>query len=404
MADFNFETKLRLVLREAAEREMQRGRVARSLAGGRSALRVTPRSLIPAAQILVVLIVVAVVAAIFLTLGHPRPQPVSQPKIVARLALGDSLGVAAAAYGSLWIDDKGRSQLVRIDPRTHRVAARIAVTDDVSVAATGGALWALLTFPPNAGIGFQSSSLIRIDARTSHVATRIPLRTPSGERFWGFALAAGDEGVWVLGTTPTWHDQSRLGVLRIDLHTGRATTLVALPYGWSSDGIALRGGDLWALAAGGRQQRPAPAGPNSSAGIPALLRFDARTGSTLFDRRIPLPEANLETDPAPGTFGFAGDALVATIRGGLARIDPTTGQVIWRRSLGQGVQAWTEAGGMIWATVLTGAGDRLVEVSPSDGHVVTTVNLGEFGTAGIAAINNELWITTTGGTAVILRR
>ena len=38
------------------------------------------------------------------------------------------------------------------------------------------------------------------------------------------------------------------------------------------------------------------------------------------------------------------------------------------------------------------------------GHVATSVGLDAFGSAGIASIRDELWITTVAGDALVLRR
>jgi streptogramin lyase len=385
MTAFQFESTLRMALREAAEREEQSGRLARSAAKTRSTLLVTGRWL-PVTAVVGAILLALAVAAVVLTFGHSERTPVRPPKVVARLMLADSLGGAVSANGSLWIEDRGRNRLLRIDPHTRQVTARLPVPDDVAMAPAGGALWTLpvrATHRPN---DFQAS-LLRIDPRTGRLAARVPLRTPHGEPFAGLALAADQDAVWILGTTPTWHDRDKLGALRVDPRSGRVTTLIALPGRWGPDGIAVRGGDLWAITTNSR-----------------LLRFDARTGRKLSDSPLSLQPPDPNADPVPGSLGFAGDALVTTVRGGLARIDPYTGRVVWRRPLGQNVQTWTGDGGLIWAAVATRKSDRLFAVDPHDGHVATSVDLVAFGSSGIAAIDHQLWVTTAAGEAVVLAR
>jgi hypothetical protein len=45
----------------------------------------------------------------------------------------------------------------------------------------------------------------------------------------------------------------------------------------------------------------------------------------------------------------------------------------------------------------------LVGIDPVDGHVVSNVALGEFGTAAVKAVGSELWLATAGGHVVVLR-
>jgi streptogramin lyase len=386
MAEFEFESRLRLALREAAERETQRGRFSRSAASGRSALRVTAPWVPAAAAVAATLLALAVAAAL-LTFGHAERKPVHPPNIVSRLTLSDSLGLAVNVHGSLWTDDRSGNRLLRIDPVTREVVARIPVPDDVSLAGAGDSLWALPTSHPSGPSDFRRS-LLRIDARTSRVTARIPVNTPSGEPFSGSVVAADPAGVWAIGLTARMvNSNNTLGLVRIDPRSGRVTRLIAIPRGWGPADLALRGPDLWVITGDDR-----------------LLRFDARTGSKLSEVRVGFPPDDPAADPEPGRLGFAGSRLVATARGGLAGIDPATGRVIWRSRVGQGVQAWTSAGGLIWASARTAAADRLFGVNPANGRVVTSVDLGEFGTAGIASVGQDLWVTTAGGKAVILRR
>ena len=56
------------------------------------------------------------------------------------------------------------------------MTARIPVGSEVSLAAGDGSIWAI---PREAGV--PSSPLMRIDPRTNRIVARIPMRAPGGE-------------------------------------------------------------------------------------------------------------------------------------------------------------------------------------------------------------------------------
>jgi streptogramin lyase len=376
MAEFNFENRLRMALREAADRELERGGTARTAARARRAFQTARRSFAPAAAAALATGLALVLVAVFLTRAGSDREAVHPPELVARLALADSLGAVVGSHGSVWLADTGGDTLLRVDPESRRVTARIPVQGDLAMAPVGETLWVLNQNFPASPRDFNSL-LLRIDPRSDAVAARLPLRVPSGAPFAGVDVVGDGESVWILGTTRTWHDRDQLGLLRLDARTGRVTAAFALPVGWGRVGIALGPDGLWAITADQR-----------------LLRFDPRTGERLSAAR----------EPARGQLRFAGETLVTSTPGGLAGIDPYAGRVVWRRQLGQSVQAWTEADGLIWAAVSPGGPDRLVAVDPGDGRVATRAPLDAFGSAGIASVGDQLWVTTTGGEALVLRR
>jgi hypothetical protein len=385
MAGFEFESRLRRALSEAAEREAQRGPRARAVATAHSALDATRRSLVPATAAIVATVLVLAIAAVYLARSGPQREAVRPPEVVARLALADALGGTVGAYGSVWMADTDRARLLRIDPASRQVTARLPVQNDLAMAPAGSEMWVLnQNFPPPRG-AFRDL-LLRIDPSSSEVVARLPLRTPSGQPFAGLDLAADEDSVWILGTTPTWHNNDTMGAIRVDARTGRVTAAVALPGGWGRVGIALRRDGLWAITADSR-----------------LLRFDSHTGKKLSETQLN-PPLDGESEPTDGRLQFAGGTLVTSTPGALAGVDPYTGQVVWRRHLGQSVLAWTEADGLIWAAVSPQGPDRLVALDPEDGHVATSVGLEAFGVAGIASIGDELWTATAGGEAIVLRR
>jgi hypothetical protein len=141
MAAFNFEDRLRLALREAAERELQRGRTDRTVAKARRAFQTTRRSFAPAAAAGLATALALVVVVIFLTRAGSDREAVHPPEVVARLALADSLGGAVGAHGSVWLADTSGDRLLRVDPKSREVIARIPVEDDLAMAPVGEMLW-----------------------------------------------------------------------------------------------------------------------------------------------------------------------------------------------------------------------------------------------------------------------
>jgi streptogramin lyase len=368
MAGFEFEERLRLELRQAAEREQRRGLLTRFAAAARALLPGIGHSVVPAAAAAAALAAVIGVAAIFVLSGTEQ-RPVAPPQVVAEFTVADSLGQTVAADGSVWMNDTTRAELLRVDADSRRVTARLPVSGEVTMTSGAGSLWALQKGAPG-GAGFHGP-LLRIDPGTGEVTARIPLRTPAGQPFLGDEVLSARDAVWVGGE----------GMLRIDPRTGRVTRAFALPGDYVSADFALWRGGLWALRADGR-----------------LLQFDSHTGAKLSEVRLALPQASrpLET---------AGDALVTTVPGGIARIDPYSGRVLWSRRLGQSLDTYrTEAGGLIWARSSGRVRDRLHALDPDTGRVLASLELHDFSGAGIAAVDDELWLSTVGGGVVVLRR
>jgi hypothetical protein len=372
MTSFEFEASLRMQLREAAEREQRRGLLARLAAAGRAVLPNVGHSVLPAAAVTATIAAAISVAAIFL-MSDSEQRPVAPPDVVAELRVADSLGATFGAFGSVWMADTTRDELLRVDPDSRRVIGRLPVAGELALGEGAGSLWALQEGQSRKSRGgfALNGPLLRIDPSTNRVTARIALGTVAGQPFAGYeVLDAGDE-VWVAGPG---------GALRIDPRTNRVTQTIAAPDQLVSTHFALLDGDLWAITEDGR-----------------LLGFDTRTGSTVSDVRLGLPEAaDLSNGP--------GGALIAVTPGALARIEPYSGRVLWRTRLGQRVELWAGAGGLIWTRSSGRVHDRLSALDPDTGRVLTRVELEDFGGAGMAAIDDELWLTTVGGNVVVMRR
>jgi hypothetical protein len=369
MAGFEFEARLRMELREAAEREQRRGLLGRFVAASRSLLPAIGHSALPAAAVTATIAAAIAVAAIFMLSGTEK-RSVAPPKVVAEFSVADSLGETVAAYGSVWMNDTSRAEVLRVDADSRRVTARLPVRGEVFMTSGAGSLW-VLQKGSLGGAGYHGP-LLRIDPRTAEVTARIPLRTPAGHRFAGDEVLSARDAVWVGGLD---------GALRIDPRTNSVTGAIAPRGDYVSADFALWRRGLWALTADGR-----------------LLQFDTRTGAKLSEARLALPQA---TRPLV----TAGDAVVTTVPGGLARIDPYSGRVLWSRRLGQELGTWlTEADGLLWTRSSGRVHDRLHALDPDTGRVLTSLALRDFSGAGIAAIDDELWLSTVGGRVVVFRR
>jgi hypothetical protein len=367
-ATFEFQARLREELRAAGEREQRRGARARGAATTRPLLAALVRSAPAAAAVSGAVVAALLVASIVLLAGGER-RTVARPEVVDQRSFADTLGASLAAYGSVWMDDTSGGQLLRVDPRTRRITARFPTRGELSIAAGGGALWALQYRARS--LRRQQSPLLRIDPRTNRVTAEIALRTPDGERFVGFDVLADGSQIWVGGPG---------GALRIDPATNRVTSFVEPAGRLFGSYFALVRDGLWAITTDGR-----------------LQAFDPATGTRLRNTRIAVQDISEFR-------GAAGGALIATVPEGLARIDPNTGRALWRADIGQRATAWTEVRGVIWARSSTRLRDRLSAVDPETGEILTSVDLEDFGGSAVAATGDELWLSTAGGNVTILRR
>jgi outer membrane protein assembly factor BamB len=302
----DFVTRLGRALSDAAEREQQRRAPGRALASARTSL---PR-LAPVAIAAVVLI--GVVALLALDLVTPRisgPARPSGPPVVARLALGDDLGAVAPGFGSAWLVDTRRPAILRMDPATRQVTARIPLRGQPALAVGPDAVWATEQV---AGGG----DLVRIDPRSNRVTARIVPRNPGRRGVAGAVPVPVGNVVWLVAIEHA---------LRVDPRTGRVTATVRVAAPGESVRVALAvGGDLWVLSADGR-----------------VARFDGSTGAR--ERAFSTPY----TDLVAG----ARDAVFLADGARLARVDTGTGRALRTARvahLGQGAAT----GGRLWVAAL----------------------------------------------------
>jgi streptogramin lyase len=349
----DFVTRLGVALRDAADREERRRAPSRALWNAWAA---APR--LQASPVLAALLAgIVVVAAVYgLTrLGADEPAPAA-PKVVTRLAPAGGLDMVVPAFGSAWLIDTDSQTLLRMDPATRRVIARIPLHGSMALAAGRDALWVGLT--RNAEF-----SLLRIDPHTNRIAERLPV---PGVAIGGLPVFV-DGHLWVLGA-------DRAG--RIDERSGRVTMIVRTAReGYRTRSFAVAGGDLWVHSSDG-----------------SLLRVDGTTGKRLATLRM--PDETLISDL--GTNG-----LFLFDRASITRVDSKLHR-LWRTpipSIGPAVAAE----GRLWVETPGRRGDRVLTVDPRSGHVVGSVDVGEFGAQFMSPVGSDVWMTTAGGHVVILR-
>jgi outer membrane protein assembly factor BamB len=360
----DFVETLALQLRSAAEREQRRRAPARRWAAARTAL--PHLALAPATAVVAVAAILAV--AVFAVIAARRePEAPVAPEVVARFTPATSLGSIAAGFGSAWLDDPDADQVLRIDAATRRVTARLPVTGDVSIDSGSGSVWAIGSSLSARGLQ-TTGPLLRIDPRTNRVVGRVPLPIPANLQSHSALVVATPAAIWVIGPY--------VAVL-VDARTNHVVKRIAVPATFDATGGAtLQGKDLWMLRDDG-----------------TLLRFDARTGARL---------GVLRTSTRGELFDVGG-ALIAVGNHAVTRLDPATGQALWRHPVAFDSPA-AVASGRLWVeTADPGrAGDRLVAYEPRTGRVTTSVHVGEFSPAGLERVGSELWMITPGGRVVVV--
>jgi len=354
----DFVTRLGVALRDAADREERRRAPARALAG---AWATVPR-LRPAPAIAAVVAGIVLVAALYATISFKSDDPApAGPRVVARVAPAGALDMIVPAFGSAWLVDTNSQTLLRMDPATRRVTARIALNAPAVIAAGKGAIWVGVTRDTD----FR---LLRIDPRTNRITARVRLPEKVGRSDFGGPLMV-DGNLWVVGPE---------AATRIDPASGRPTAAVSTaPTGYRTASLAVAGGDLWVQASDGR-----------------LLRLDGATGRR--EATFHVPDGSFI-----GDFGMNGLFLVD--HASLARLDPRNLHALWRTTL-PSIGPGTAAGGRLWVEAPGSSGDRILTVDPRNGQVLDSVDVGEFGAQWMAPVGAEVWMSTAGGHVVILGR
>jgi outer membrane protein assembly factor BamB len=343
----DFMTQLQLQLREAAEREARRG----------PARRVARTALVPAlAGVALALLVAGVLVAGAWLRGPDATRPAHRDalRIVSNTPLVSEGGWMVTGFGSVWVSDPS-GQVLRVDPRTTRIEARIPVAPGVPEVAVGsGAVWAY----------DDQLRLLRIDPADNRVVARIALPR-AGD------LILGSGAVWV---------NTGLELLRIDTQRNVVDRHVSLQRGGQeAASVAWDERSMYAMGRDGR-----------------LDRLDIRTG-----RRV----SSARPSQAGSTLAAFGDTVLFAAGDSVAAVDARTGDTTWRRPLGvTRVNGSLVAGGDIWVhgSPQGGGRDRLWRLDAKSGRVLGSITLPEFGSAGAAMVGARLWLLAPGGRLTIV--
>jgi outer membrane protein assembly factor BamB len=355
----DFVTRLGVALREAADREERRRAPWRALATARATVPRVQPNLALAALVGALVLAAGVYGVASFRTDDAAP---AGPRVVTRLDPAGGLDLIVQGFGSAWMVDTDSLTLLRMDPATRRVTARIPLGGRMQITAGRGALWVGLTKD-------NEFRLLRIDPRTNRIAAR--LRTPDvpGGSALGAPVIVGGN-LWLLTAE---------AAQRIDPADGHAiATVRTARNGYTTRSFAATGGDLWVQTSDGR-----------------LQRLDGATGRRKAAFRV--PDGSFVGDLGMDGL-FVGDATT------LSRVDPRSLRPLWRTTI-PSIGAGVAADGKLWVEAPDRQGDRVLIVDPRTGQVMDSVHVGEFGAQWMTPVGaDEVWMTTAGGHVVILGR
>jgi DNA-binding beta-propeller fold protein YncE len=297
-----------------------------------------------------------------------RPAP-SQPGVTARLPVGHGGGPLAFGAGGLWVGARRDRQVVWVDPRSGRVAARFPVEGrgPVGLAVDASTVWVVRP---------DSDEVLRLDLGSGRVVARIPLgplpfeAAPGDRRFQPSLVAVGAGAGWVA--------TARGAVARIDAAGNRVVAVIRLAHP-DPAGLAVAGRVVW-VAQGGH----------------GLARIDAATNRLLGPVRLPLRADRVATDGATLWAGGRSTDRSVEVPGAVARIDAATGRV--RQVVPSGLPAGLAAGvGGVWVSERDGAGGALECIRPG------SIPLGLSGLPAMGELavgGGAVWAADRGGSVV----
>jgi virginiamycin B lyase len=214
-------------------------------------------------------------------------------------------GYATTGAGSVWQTDYENNAVLRIDPASGKLLAKIPVgLQPLGVVVTAGSVWVA---------DEHSEAVTRVDPKTNRVVATIVIGAPgpAGPQM----MTAGPGGVWV--------DVPNMGeVVRIDAATNTVGLRLPLEGPVASDGK-----EVWISV------DPGSDGPSK------VVRIDPVSGKVI-------TEVDMETGSGSLAIGL-GSVWVNS--GGMTRIDEATGRIVGRLAIDEGGNV-VVAGGSVWVT------------------------------------------------------
>jgi len=256
-----------------------------------------------------------------------------QQEALETIEVGGFPNAVDVGAGGVWVVRDGR-RLIRIDPATREIAARIGAGDELGserpcgVSAGAGAVW----------VTTLSGNVARINPTTNRVSTLIEAEETA-------CIAAGNAGVWA--TRPDAGE-----VVRIDPSTNEIAA--EIPLEGFPQGIAIGFGSVWVAFS------DPPDGANGG-----VARIDPRSNEIV--RTILVP--NLPEYVATGARGV----WVTSNNGTISEVDPGTNQLVETIRITDGGRTVVAVGGgSVWAAEITGPGEEasVVRIDPQTGEVV----------------------------------
>jgi TolB protein len=287
----------------------------------------------------------------------PAPSPTTAPapsepaSVDVRVTTTDGVApfpsAVAAGEGGVWVtscceDGSGAGDVIRLDPTTGAVVARIPVRatpgwdfGGAGLTLGGGSVWTVGAVRNHAGC--CDALVTRIDPATNSVIDEITVPGMSEGDLW-----VDGPSVYVLGFTASKGGSSiPLEVAKVDATSHAIEWQTTVPGQWSQT-VFVAGGSVWVLGTG-----PDAHGPIE---VTTLYRIDPGSGAVV--DQIPLPES----DPIPVVYQ---DAVWFRTRDGVQRFDPVSGSFVGDPvSLGPGCCGGpfvSDGAGGVWVVSSAGA-------------------------------------------------
>jgi streptogramin lyase len=279
------------------------------------------------------------------------------PRADQTIRVGSQPYNVAAGFGSVWVAISGG--LVRLDPATGAVTARISV---------GGRPWGVATGEGAVWVGNQSDGTVtRVDPATNKVVRQVTLTEDFGNAS-PVGVAAGDGSVWAA-------DNASDKVWRLDPVTGAIRSIAHV--GDMHEFVGVGEGGVWVSSEDG-----------------TVGQLDPVTGTV---KR--LIGAGADAD----FVGFSPGAVwITNYRSEfLWRLDPATGAVKAKLNIGPGAQAVAFDGSSLWVAMYNSG--EVLRINPANGHVQRRVRIG-VKPRGLVVAGGSVWVAnSTSGTVSRIR-